>query len=204
MPSRSTCQLTTSDRKDAIQLVAQVADALKPQEGDFLLAAEHIKVKIIQRTRRGVDYMEREFAPYSEKGPFYWYPAGRAGKARKAAAARANRKLKGGTLTKSGQGIRFESYAAFKRAMGSGVVDLTSPGAGAHMLGAMIVRMSGGHAIIAIYDTFAADKASGHNDGIHKTLPQREFFRASDQDIAEVSRDLEARLLRRARRVLGV
>jgi hypothetical protein len=94
------------------------------------------------------------FAPYSTKGPYYYYPNGRIGqtkagaKANKAAVTRLlNRrgviesntgKEINGVRTRNGQGIKFEDYAAFKASLGRLGVDLRGPRA-PHMLQAIAI-----------------------------------------------------------------
>ena len=196
MADRSECRVTATGG-DAIRLIAEVEAALQPTDADRLWAGNVIRAGILDRTARGVDYKGDPFTPYSEKGPFYWYPASRSA----SGAKRMRRRLGEGSLTRSGTGLRFESYAAFKRALGRAGVDLRGPSA-PHMLQAIVVKVQGGQAFVGIYDDFAAAKASGHNDGIHPTLPRRQFFEASQDDIDTITRDLEDRLIERARKVL--
>ncbi len=138
--------------------------------------------RIQERTSRGIDIRGKAFAPYSSTGYYYFYPAGpnRSKLSRKRAAARLQR-IVGGNLTRSGQGVRFESYAAFKRALGRGPnVDLMGPRA-PHMMQSMVAWVEGGHLVIGFYDPEKARIAKAHNTG-NRRLPKREFFGVSDEE----------------------
>ena len=179
---------------------------------DATYALERQKTRILDRTARGVDVNGSPFAPYSTKGPYYYYPNGRVGTSRftdrqnRAAASRLKRKLATGTvrtdsgvrLTRSGKGLRFDSYAAFKGWLGRSAVDLFGPRA-PHMLQAMIVRITGAPVTegrIGIYGA-EAERASGHQYGTRK-LPQRKFLGASADDrksvVADILERIKARL----------
>jgi hypothetical protein len=140
----------------------EIYRASLPTQGDLLFAVFGHKTDILERTSRGMDWQGKAFAPYSEKGPYYYSPGAKGGgrgaaqvKREKGAATRAFRKLsgglsasrgtvsskRGGTMrpSRTGRSLVFESYRAFKQwARGSGVVDLTGPSA-PHMLQAMQV-----------------------------------------------------------------
>jgi hypothetical protein len=175
-------------------LIDDLAKALQPTSADLAWAGNVIKAGIIKRTAAGLDWQGNPFAPYSAKGPYYWYPGGGVRGVRRMA------KRVGGEITRSGTGIRFESYAAFKKSLGrAGGVDLMGPRA-PHMMQAIVVQVRGGVAYVGIYDEFAAAKAEGHNNGTSR-LPKREFFQASDDDIAAVTRDLADRLVARGRQI---
>lgn len=148
--------------------IIQIRDALKPTEGDLLAAGISQRTRIMLRTAAHVDVDGNAFAPYSEKGPYYYRPWDRPGMKGKIADRRklltassrgrstarffkrlggSNRtgelKVKGEVLAKV-QGehkdtIRFESYAAFKRSLGRAGVDLTGPRA-PHMMQAITVK----------------------------------------------------------------
>ena len=217
-----------------------------PTQGDALYAAQRQRTRILERTERGVDVNGAAFAPYSENGPYYYYPnpgrrsVGPIGKGQyeKKQKAAVRRLLKittdvsttraeylggtsvGGVPTKSGLGIRFESYADFKRSLGRAGVDLLGPRA-PHMLQAIIVATdagTGGNLTdedvglgsrtspaklirIGIYGT-EADRASGHNQGTSR-LPKRYFFGASDQDIQDIGADIQERVVRRVKAELS-
>jgi len=131
-----------------------------------------------------------------------------------------------GGVSSTGRTVKFASYAAFKAAFGRPNVDLMGVQA-PHMLDAIVVVVNGhtmGGAVgddetfseerdngmatspatqvqIGIYDTEAAERASGHNNGT-KTLPQRQFFGISDGARVQVRDMLQRRLIQRARRAL--
>jgi hypothetical protein len=196
--ARSTCNMKGEGILD------ELAKVLKPTNADLEWAGKQIKAGILDRTQRGVDYQGNRFAPYSRKGPYYYYPNGSGGRTKAEKASNIKRvkrmagRLRDGRVTRSGHGIRFDSYAAYKASMGrNGTVDLRGP-SDPHMLQAIVVRVQGGQCYVGIYDTFAADKASGHNDGLNRHLPQRQFFEASDDDIAVIAEDLQERLIARA------
>ena len=222
--AKSTCGFGTNGGVTPEQMLDQISAALQPTEADKLWAGNVIKSGILERTARGVDYKGQPFAPYNDSRPFYYYPGsamgnllrkrGRGDDAKvyedwshgrndvRRSVKRLHKKLGGaGAITKGGTGIRFESYAAFKTSLGRAGVDLRGPHA-PHMLQAIVVKIDGGEAVVGIYDDFAAAKASGHNDGLHRHLPQRQFMEASEEDVQLIIRDLEPRLLGRARKLL--
>lgn len=178
---------------------------LQPRPEELLAAGHRQRTRIIDRTKRGLDWKGQPFAPYSTKGPYYYYPAhhSRSERSRRKAASRIMRKIekskygKGSRLTRSGLGIRFENYAEFKRSFGRSNVDLTGIRA-PHMLQSIVVRTQGSTIVIGIYDKRKADIASGHNQGIPGRLPRRHFFDISDKDKRLIKKDivdqLEARL----------
>jgi hypothetical protein len=224
-----------------------LAGAVRPTEGDVLYAAQRQRSRIIERTLRGVDVDGSPFEPYSTAGPYYYYPQGpghgftgpmtrdqskRHLQARKGAVRRllhitgdvtANRSEYmgyegiGGVKTRSGVGIRFESYADFKASIGRAGVDLTGPRA-PHMLQAITVAVNdrdlgtsdsstAGSApaqafSLGIYGE-AAGRASGHNTGLNprwKGKHQRYFFGASAGDLKDIVGDIYARMMARLKR----
>ena len=234
----------TKSGKDPAEAVMKIRKALVVTEGDLLYAGQRQRTRILDRTGRGVDVNGQAFAPYSQKGPFYYYPNGRTGNSRfsekqnKAAASRLFRKLTGkgagghrafsaggkgskvpskhgeAWVTRSGRGLGFSSYAAFKRWLGRALVDLRgarSP----HMLQAIMVKtgnrqfgLFGNQAVgpaempnradelvLGIYGD-AAKRASGHNTGGNKRshLPKRKFFGASADDKKQMVRDVYQRM----------
>lgn len=224
MPVRGQVTITGGnhfDRKKAV-----------PTTGDLLFAVERHKSRILERTLRGVDADEKPFAPYSEKGPYYYYPTGADGKrgTAKQQKSRVNRLLKktqhvadylfeqgsdsaGGVKTKSGRGIRYQSYADFKRSLGRAGVDLTGPKA-PHMLQAILSEAGGVEgrgrepgltqneepatsASLRI-EGEAAKRAAGHNQGA-KHLPQRQFLAIGREDQGEFVGDLLSRARERLR-----
>lgn len=211
--------------------------AAQPTIGDLLYAGQRQRTRILERTARGVDVNETAFAPYSTKGPYYYYP-GKNAKNRRAAVTRAAKKLgvavKGGPNRKGESvtrvGIKFASYAAFKRALGRAFVDLRGPSA-PHMLQAIIVKVAGitlpgadpaqgnlfadtsvsgdlysnetpaSEIVLGIYGN-EADRATGHNTG-RGHLPKRRFFGASETDKTAVLDDILKRVLFRLKKVMG-
>lgn len=170
-------------------------------EADMLYVLNRQKSRILDRTQNGLDINGTPFAPYSRRGPYYYYPGGAVGrkmadKSRKGAASRFARKV-GGVRTRVG--VKFASYADFKASMGRGVVDLTGPRA-PHMLQAIVVKATSTGGVIGIYGS-EADRAEGHNIGAGR-LPKREFFGfgAGDEDAA--NKDLETILSTRISKIL--
>jgi hypothetical protein len=204
---------------DPLSVVIQLREDMKVQQADLSYALERQKTRILDRTTiQGVDCDGTLFAPYSTKGPYYYYPggpgAGRTVKQRKSAV---NRLLKrtggiaemrseylgsssiGGVKTRSGLGIRFESYADFKASLGRRGVDLTGPRA-PHMLQTMMVHLTGpGEGAIGIYDPEKAAIAEGHQNGAAH-LPRRAFIGAGERDIEAIATDLVERITARLMR----
>lgn len=179
------------------RLIDELFEILQPTSADLTYAGNVIKSGILRRTEKGLDWQGKPFAPYSQNGPFYYYPAGGGS----ASSVSRTAKRIGGTVSRTGKGIRFESYDAFKRSLGRRGVDLRGPSA-PHMLQAIVVQVRGGIVYIGIYDEFAAAKADGHNRGANR-LPQREFFEASDDDIAIIAADLAGMIVERGRKFIG-
>lgn len=182
--------------------------------GDLAFAMDHQQQRILGRTARFVDYEENPFKEYDEKRPYYYYPdgAGLSKSAHQARIAGIHAKT-GGTRTKTG--IRYESYAAFKRALGSLGVDLRGP-EDPHMLDLMIVKVDGvsfkfgqfdynllprpaNTITLGIYETEKGQIAAAHNEGLGR-MPQREFFAISSNDKDRIIADIEMRLKRRFER----
>jgi hypothetical protein len=221
-------QFQTSKGGDPVRLVTELTGRVLPDGTDLEFALEQQRTRILERTARGVDFEEKPFAPYSQNGPVYYYASTQRGRsffpgARRlqaiwagrstfraeyfkvlaAAAQRFARKVTPNGGTTPGGGVKFESYAAFKAALGRGVVDLMGPRA-PHMLQALLVRMRTDlEGAIGIYGTEAA-RASGHHDGNPKTkLPRRRFLGANGQDRQQVIADIVDRVAARARERLG-
>ena len=215
----------------------QLGNALDITEGDFLVLLQEQRSRILERTQRGVDYNNAPFAPYNDTRRYYWYPAGPVGKQRsahqlkrdKAAVTRAGRSLgmqfrtkadKEQNLTRSGLGLKFQSYRAFKfEYMGRSTVDLYGPRA-PHMLQSMMIKAGSmtdegatflessgqdptavsspvSEATLGIYGD-AGTRATGHNsDDRPKGMPLRRFFAVSDEDQRKMVSTLEARIERR-------
>jgi hypothetical protein len=120
------------------------------------------------------------------------------------AAARMFRNLRLKSVTdgtkRTGIGIKFPNYGAFKAHLGRSTVDLRGPRA-PHMLQAITVSASiGGMLTLGIYGD-AADRAEGHNEGTRRGLPKRRFFDASEDDIQFMSELLLQRALERVDRL---
>ena len=156
---------------------------------DLLYAGEREKTRMLNRTMRGKDYLNRPFAPYSRNGPYYYYPQakGPTGE-RMAISGKFALRLGNGVLTKSGLGLKFPNYDEFKRALGRMNVDLTGPRA-PHMLQALAVQVQGSKIIIGIWGA-EEKKAEGHNEGIRGRLPQRRFIDVSAEDIRLIGEDV--------------
>ena len=205
---------------DPLRVVISLREDLGPRRNDLAYALERQKTRILDRTYiQGADVDGAPFAPYSTNGPYYYYPNGHAGaagkqytvKQRKAAV---NRLLKitaevssirseymgsssaGGVKTRSGLGIRFESYADFKASLGRRGVDLTGPRA-PHMLQALTVHIvSDVEGAVGIYDETKAAIAEGHLNGAGH-LPRRFFLGASGSDVDAMNADLVERIAAR-------
>ncbi|MDE2103017.1 MAG: hypothetical protein KGL39_37580 [Patescibacteria group bacterium] len=248
---KSEVSFKTSRGAEPEQFILRLKENTLPTEGDAIYAAQRQRTRILERTMRGVDVDERPFEPYSQDGPYYYYPNGRVGttkftaKQNKAAAKRLLKRIgefesvvsslpekfqrkipgindngdTGARLTRSGQGIRFDSYAAFKASLGRGSVDLRGPRA-PHMLQAIAVRA--GNRAFGTYgddeapslngksqpvEEFAlgiygqeAGRARGHNTGdnpLWKRKHQRRFFGASLSDVRSMVSDISTRILAR-------
>ncbi len=198
---------------DPVQHMLRVGRAAQPTTGDALYAGENQRTRILSRTERGVDYQDAPFAPYSTKGPYYFYPAkGQSLKARGKAAGRRS-KATGGAGVRTPYGIRYASYGAAKAALGRGTVDLFGIEHHPHMLNAMAIlagsaslpfgQSAGGGENLAPVDAIQigfwgdeAKRARGHNEGTAK-LPRRRFLDASESDKAAMERDMGERIDRR-------
>jgi len=182
MPSEATLRLTGGG--DPVRVVAAHVDALLPTEADVLAICEWKRARVVSLTGQGRDYLGRPFAPYSTRAPYTWYPHGhgtKSPKQRAAAAKRFAKKLGAGSVTASG-GVRFESYAAFKRALGRSGVDLTGPSA-PHMLQALVSRVVGPlEGRIGIYSADKAEIAEYHTTGTAR-MPQRRFLGTAPEDV---------------------
>ena len=127
---------------------------ITPSVGDLLYVGQVFRSRILQRTAQGVDVNGSPFAPYSTRGPYYFYPNREVGAARGAKAAAATQKARAtasaGRHAKTGRigvrtpyGIRYASYAAAKAAHGSAAVDLFGMEQHTHMLNTIKVRAGG-------------------------------------------------------------
>ena len=221
-------EFRTSSGGDQVRLAVALGEALQPSAEDIQEALENQHSRILERTAQGLDFEGKPFAPYSRNGPFYYYPSTQRGRSffptegrltaiwagrstfraeyfrvLGAAAKRFTRKVTANGGTTPGGGVKFESYAAFKAALGHGAVDLTGPRA-PHMLQALVVKVrSALEGAIGIYGGEAA-RAGGHHDGNPKTkLPRRRFLGANPQDQRAMIADIVDRAQARARDLLG-
>lgn len=221
-------EFKTSSGGDPVRLVMDLAGRVLPDETDLAFALEQQRTRILERTARGVDFEEKPFAPYSANGPYYYYPSTQRGrsffpaeralraiwagrstfraeyfKVLDAAAKRFARKTTPNGGTTKGSAVKYESYAAFKAALGRKTVDLTGPRA-PHMLQALLVRVHGAlEGAIGIYGHEAV-RASGHHDGNPKTkLPRRRFLGASEADKTLMVAAIAERAAARGRELLG-
>jgi hypothetical protein len=123
----------------------------------------------------------------------------------------------GGTKTRSGLGIKFESYADFKASVGRAGVDLYGLQA-PHMMQSIAIKVNGqdfgsdGQATalggrqaqstelaLGIYGE-PAGRAAGHNTGINprwKRRHQRRFLGASLDDVRQIMNDISSRIMAR-------
>lgn len=198
-------------KNDPVAIVKRWQKAIQVTAADAALVVNRQKTRILERTARGLDVEGRAFAPYSRKGPYYHYPTKAGGSSfterqKKAAAGRLFRALKPGGApkwaggmrkTRTGKGLAFDSYAAFKRWLGRTAVDLRGPRA-PHMLQALVVKVAGAGAAIVkearigIYGKEAA-RADGHQRGTGR-LPKRKFLGASAADRKAMIGELMARI----------
>jgi hypothetical protein len=186
--------------------VARIQVDVKPIASDLLTAGQFQRTRILERTALGVDVDGKPFAPYSNRGPYTYYPAGgKAGakglsvKTRRASAKRFAKLTVSGVIAPEGLGVRFASYAAFKFiGLGRTVVDLMGPRA-PHMLQALIVKVESDTQLrIGIYGDAAA-RATGHNRGT-KRLPKRRFMGANPADLKAMAREVFEHIAARLRR----
>lgn len=202
----------------------------EPTEGDCILGAQVQRSRLLRRTERGVDYAGRQFADYNKTRVFYYYPNGPVGKSRsktertsaKAGVRRFANKL-GRTksaITRSGLGIRFDSYDSFKRTyLGRDNVDLRGARA-PHMLQRMVCRAGGiesgendvetsstsaaNEFSIGIYDSDAAKRAAGINgEDRPKGMPRRQFLGSTEEDNRYLSDLIAGRARARAAKKLA-
>lgn len=204
---------TSNTRTSALEtLLAFDVKDLYPTESDILYALERQKTRIITRTTRGVDAENVPFAPYNNTRPYYYYPNGPVGaKHTEQSLKRAQGKVKrtatrlGRTkraITRSGLGLRFPSYAAFKLTyLGRSNVDLTGPRA-PHMLQSIVTQADGSSGTIGIYGQ-PGIRAAAHNDGLGHQ-PRRRFFESTDKDNLAFADDIKTRVTRRISDKYGI
>lgn len=199
---------------DLAGIVARWKNAARVTAADAQYALGRQKTRVLDRTARGTDFEGRAFKSYATKEPYTYYPNGRVGSSRftdrqnRAAVSRLKRKLEkapqknagGIRLTRTGRGIVFAHYAAFKRWLGRAFVDLRGPRA-PNMLQGLVVKIAGSgnqpvnEARLGIYGTEAA-RADGHNKGTRR-LPKRKFLGASESDKRAIANDIMQRIRQR-------
>lgn len=196
-------------------------------QGDLLHVGQRYRSIIRQRTAQGIDVNGALFAPYSTKGPIYFTPSpasgtGAAARAARATAAKNRHKKTGGLGVRTPYGIRYESYAAMKSALGRSGVDLYGAKQHPHMLDAIIVKAGGvevgggidlpnfgsefeasegiapAHELTLGFYGPEAERARGNNEGTRK-VPKRFFFGLNAGDIAVGEQALVQRMEARAR-----
>lgn len=229
--------MPSTDLGAGYRQLVNLGDAFEVTEGDLLVIMQEQKSRILERTSRGLDYNEQPFAGYNDTRRVYWYPAGPVGKQRspqqhkrdRNAVIRAGRTVgmsfrtkedREKNLTRSGLGLKFKSYRAFKfEYLGRSTVDLYGPRA-PHMLqsiaikaGSMTDENAGQFATagldpganvkpasegkMGIYGEAGA-RASGHNsDDRPRGVPLRRFFAASDSDQTKMGETVAHRIARR-------
>ena len=195
---KSRVTFTAAGGKSPARVIVELKKGIQPTAADLQFAGERQRARIINRTEdRGVDVDGRPFAPYSTKGPYYYYPNRTAGrKSRRRSASRTARTVGGAHVTPGG-GLRFASYAAAKRAFGRSRVDLRGlPGGGGHMLNAIQVVVRGASQIVLGIFGEKAAIAAGHHRGAGN-LPRRRWFDASREDLKEIGRDVLDRVAAR-------
>lgn len=158
MPSSYTFTFGTKKGPGAKAAIRQYFRSFIPTQGDLLMLLQIQRSNILKRTSQGIDKDGKAFHPYSNKGPYYWYPSKSKDRAnRKRTARQLARKLVGildakeqrkrqngkraipfGGITPGGA-IKFRNYGEFKTSLGRTVVDLRGPSA-PHMLQALLVR----------------------------------------------------------------
>ena len=188
----------TSGGQNLQVLIRELDGFLRVTKGDMRAALTAQKKRILARTARGVDADGVSFIPYSQEGPYYWYPVssrtlGATGQKR---SIRRFAKKTGGTA--AGKGIRFDSYAAFKRSLGGVTVNLKGPSI-PHMLSAIAIRaISATRGVLSVVGP-ASIRAEGHNRG-SGSLPRRTWFAAGANDVLEMVNEIADAMLDRLER----
>lgn len=223
----------------------RLAKALQPTVGDLVSAMQIQHRKIQERTARGVDADSRRFTPYDNKRPYYWYPDGvtkgqksltrsqRQSRNRffKQASIReqtlTGNSLKRGSVRKTNKtkkGIKFPSYAAFKRSFGRTVVDLFGiRGNKQHMLLSMVVKAGSfsqkadkgknivdasrlpakaNEATLSVVGE-PVERARAHNTGVGKRAKKRTFLAWGADELNLARKFVASRMVTRARRVMS-
>lgn len=146
--------IKTSSGRSVSEITLRLRTAARLTVGDALYAGQRQRARMLERTARGVDVNNKQFAPYSTKGPFYYDPNSRissrfkrmfgeriSDKKQRASVNRLVRKVgsKGVQKSSTGRTLKFPSYAAFKRWLGRTFVDLRGPRS-PHMLQGIVVK----------------------------------------------------------------
>ncbi len=163
--------------------IVTLRTAFVPTVGDGLWGGQIGRSRILDRTQRGVDVNGSAFAPYSTKGPYYFYPNQSVGSIRggsvelkraRAVAASNRHKNTGGIGKRTAVGIRYESYAAAKAAHGRTNVDLFGLEQHTHMLNSMIVK-AGGSEVDQSASTFLLDDDTSEINAFAQNQPNSEI-----------------------------
>lgn len=191
---------------------AEIA-AFQVTAGDLLFVGQGFRTRIRKRTFAGVDVNGAPFAPYSIKGPYYFYPNRESASGRTKAGREARKTAAKNRFAKTGRigirtptGIKYESYSAAKAAHGVTQPNLYGMEQHTHMLDTMLVR-AGGSELDSSLDAFdfsgdmsAFEHATPTNTlnlGFYgpeaerakgnnegtKVSPKREFFALNDDDL---------------------
>lgn len=191
--------------------------------GDLLKAGQLFRSNIRQRTLAGTDANGAPFAPYSQRGPYYFYPnrdSAGGNRAARATAAKNRHSATGGVGRRTPLGIRYDSYAAAKAAHGVANVNLFGMEQHPHMLDTMLVKAGGvedagafeGFDFSSEFEAFEqnqaatqlelgfygdeAARAQGNNEGT-ANLPARNFFALNADDLAIAEQAIGERILAR-------
>lgn len=164
---------------------AELQALVTPTTGDLLYVGQIWRARIRTRTFEGMDVNGQPFAPYSTKGPYYFYPNAQVGSTRRKVGTRnhtqaevnaARATAAKGRFAKTGKigvrtslGIKYESYAAAKAAHGVNVVNLYGMEQHTHMLDTMLVK-AGGAELNATADMLFAG-AADDMDAFQQNVP---------------------------------
>lgn len=70
-------EIKTPTGQTLMNYVQGIINAVEVTEEDLLYAGERFKADMLERTAKGIDVNGKPFAPYSTKGPYYFYPGDR-------------------------------------------------------------------------------------------------------------------------------
>lgn len=233
MPEGGAVFIAPDGSPAAAAIRAEVGALTTVTTGDLLFVGQVFRSRIRRRTAQGIDVNGAPFAPYSTRGPYYFYAnrdstSGRtaAGRAARAKAA-ANRHRKTGKIgVRTATGIKYESYSAMKAALGRTGVDLYGAEQHTHMLDTMLVK-AGGSQVDATVDGLdfgsslvafeSAEPCTQMTIGFYgpeaerakghnegtSKLAKREFFALSTEDLKLGEKAVADRLAARARMGAG-